>query len=66
MGEVIRIKNANELEEVSGENELVELTVDLLTDVRASTNNQKMLSVPIAELATLGACLLYTSPSPRD
>lgn len=39
MGEVIRIKNANELEEVSGENELVELTVDLLTDVRASTNN---------------------------
>ena len=55
MGEVIRIKNANELEKVSGENELVELTVDLLTDVRTSTNNQKMLSVPIAELATLGA-----------
>lgn len=55
MGEVIRIKNANELEKVSGENELVELTVDLLTDVRTSTNNQKMLGVPIAELATLGA-----------
>lgn len=29
MGEVIRIKDANELEKVSGENELVELTVDL-------------------------------------
>lgn len=55
MGEVIRIKDANELEKVSGENELVELTVDLLTDARASINNQKMLSVPIAELATLGA-----------
>lgn len=55
MGEVIRIKDANELEKVSGENELVELTVDLLTDAGASINNQKMLSVPIAELATLGA-----------
>ena len=35
--------------------QLAELTEGLLMDARASINNKKVLSVPVAELSTLGA-----------
>ena len=54
MSEIVSTKNANELETVNGENGLVELTESLLTDARASINSNKALSVPIAELSSLG------------
>lgn len=47
--------NMYELENVSSENALVELTENLLLDARAEIQNKKVLSVPIAELSTLGA-----------
>lgn len=55
MGEIVSINNTNEADTVSGENGLVELTEGLLMDARASINSNKALSVPIAELSTLGA-----------
>ena len=55
MGEITNIINTNELETVNGENRLVELTENLLTDARASINSNKALSVPIAKLSALGA-----------
>ena len=55
MGEIINMINTNELETVNDENGLVKLTENLLTDARASINSNKALSVPIAELSSLGA-----------
>ena len=39
----------NELTITNTENELIELTEDLLRDAKASIHNNKTLSVPIAE-----------------
>lgn len=55
MGEIVSINKTNAADTVSGENGLVELTEGLLMDARASINSNKTLSVPIAELSTLGA-----------
>ena len=55
MSEITNGNNTNELETVSGENGLVELTENLLMDARTSINSNKALSVPIAELSALGA-----------
>lgn len=55
MNEIKIINKSSEIDEVSGMNGLVELTEDLLMDARASINNNKALSIPIAELSTLGA-----------
>lgn len=48
------IVNANKLEKSNEENRLIKLTEDLLMEARDSINNGKTLSVPIAELCTLG------------
>jgi len=55
MGEIVNINNSNEVEVVRTENDLIELTEGMLLDARATINSKKTLSVPIAELATLGA-----------
>lgn len=55
MGEIVNMNGTNKLENVSDKNGLVELTEGLLMDVRASIDGNKALSVPIAELSTLGA-----------
>lgn len=55
MNEINIINKSGEIDEVSGMNGLVKLTEDLLMDARASINNNKALSIPIAELSTLGA-----------
>ena len=55
MRNIVCLEKANEADETSGENQLAELTEGLLMDARASINNKKVLSVPVAELSTLGA-----------
>lgn len=55
MGEIVNINNFNEVEAVRTENDLIELTEGMLLDARAIINSKKTLSVPIAELSTLGA-----------
>ncbi len=55
MGEIVNIKNSNEVEVLRTENDLIELTERMLLDARATINSRKTLSVPIAELLTLGA-----------
>lgn len=63
MSEIISINNTDELETVSGENGLIELTENLLMDARASINSNKALSVPIAELSALGAGISSLVPA---
>lgn len=55
MGENVNINNSNAVEIVRTENDLIELTEGMLLDARAIINSKKTLSVPIAELSTLGA-----------
>lgn len=55
MEEIINTNNSSEVEAVSTKNEFIELTGEMLLDARATINNRKTLSVPIAELSTLGA-----------
>lgn len=55
MNEIKIINKSSEIDDVSEKNGIVELTEGLLMDARASINNNKALSVPIAELSTLGA-----------
>ena len=54
MGEIIKIGNNSDLEKVNDEVELVELTEGLLQEARATIEKNKVLSVPISGLATLG------------
>lgn len=63
MGEIVSTNDTNELEKLSGENGLIELTEGLLMDARASINSNKALSVPIAELSTLGAGISSLIPA---
>lgn len=55
MGEIINLNNASEITPVSGEDALLEVTQGILVDARTTLDSKKSLSVPIAELATLGA-----------
>ena len=55
MRNIVCLEKANEADIARGENQLEELTEGLLMDARASINNKKALSVPVAELSTLGA-----------
>jgi len=55
MGEIVNINNSNEVEVVRTENDLIEITEGMLLDARSTINSRKTLSVPIAELSTLGA-----------
>lgn len=57
------IISPNELTITNTENELIELTDDLLRDAKASIHNNKTLSVPIAELSTLGAGISSLIPA---
>ena len=63
MGEIININNTNEVELVGSENGLIELTEILLLDARSTVNSKNALSVPIAELSTLGAGVASLVPA---
>ena len=54
MGELIRNEDESKIQIVNGM-EIIEVSEALLTDVRKKINNEKNLSIPIAELSTLGA-----------
>lgn len=54
MGEIIKI-NTGDVAPVNDEGGLMEVTQGLLVDARSSIAEKKRLSVPIAELSTLGA-----------
>lgn len=55
MGDVIKMNTADEVATVDDECALLEVTQGTLVDARTTLDSKKSLSVPIAELATLGA-----------
>ena len=63
MGEIIKIGNNSDLEKVNDEVELVELTEGLLQEARATIEKNKVLSVPISGLATLGTGVATLLPA---
>lgn len=60
MGEIIK-NNKNNIEEI--QNDLIKVTEGLLLDARADLSDKKTLSVPIAELSTLGAGVASLVPA---
>lgn len=62
MGDIIKINNSEEVVP-AGENALMEITEGLLLDARSSIENKKTMSVPIAELSTLGAGVASLVPA---
>lgn len=62
MAEIIKINNEEEVVPV-GENGLMEIAEGLLLDARSSLENKKTMSVPIAELSTLGAGVASLVPA---
>lgn len=62
MGEIIKIDNGD-VSSVSSENDLMEITEGLLLDARSSIENRKTMSMPIAELSTLGAGVASLIPA---
>ena len=55
MGDLIQIQAAGDIAPESEDAALLSVTNKLLLDDRLSVLNEKTMSVPIAELATLGA-----------
>lgn len=55
MGEIVNIDCHNDVENARVENDLVEIAEGILLDARTDLASKTTLSVPIAELATLGA-----------
>ncbi len=55
MSEMIYADNVQEMEPVKAETNIVEITGEMLSDVRANLSNKNVLSMPVAELASLGA-----------
>lgn len=55
MGKVINIGDSNELVDSTGEFELIELAEQHMIDARNELSSKNVVSVPIAELLTLGA-----------
>lgn len=62
MGDIIKI-NEDGLVPVEDSNDLMEITEGLLVDARSSLVNKKTMSVPIAELSTLGAGVASLVPA---
>lgn len=55
MSEIINLNPSDDIEDVRTEGDLIKITEGILLDARTDLNCKKSLSVPIAELATLGA-----------
>ncbi len=55
--------NNNEVQAGNGESGLIELTEQLLSDARTAIESDKALSVPIAELSSLGAAVASIIPA---
>ncbi len=63
MSRIAGTNGTDELETFRDENKLIELTESLLPDTKASIISDKTLSVPIAELSTLGAGISSLIPA---
>ncbi|WKY46627.1 hypothetical protein Q5O24_09570 [Eubacteriaceae bacterium ES3] len=61
MGEIVNIYHSNEVDKK--EKDLIELTEEMLLDARSTINSKNTLSVPIAELSTLGAGVASLIPA---
>lgn len=55
MGEIVNIDNSQEIETVKIGTDLIEVTEGILLDAGEDLGSKNVLSMPIAELATLGA-----------
>ncbi len=62
MGEIVKCNNGT-IASINEENALLEVTQDLLVDTRTTLDGKKLLSVPIAELSTLGASVASLIPA---
>lgn len=63
MGEIISFGNSSEVGPRDDEKMLLEVSQDLLVDSRTTLEDKKALSVPIAELSTLGAGVASLIPA---
>lgn len=63
MGEIIEINNCGEIEETNGTTDIVEVAEQLLLDARNSSTTENCISVPVAQLGTLGAGVASLIPS---
>ena len=67
MGEIIKIDSANQgdTEMIRDERGIMESAQNILSDTLSDTTNRKTLSMPIAQLATLGAGVSSLLPALR-
>lgn len=63
MGEIININRSENIEVTRKENDLIEFAEGILLDARADLVKKNTLSVPIAEIATLGAAVSSLIPA---
>lgn len=63
MGDIINLNNTNEIQPVNNENSILEVTQGILMDARSTLESKGIMSVPIAELSTLGAAVSSLIPT---
>lgn len=63
MGDIINLNNTNEIQPVNNENSILEVTQGILMDARSTLESKGIMSVPIAELSTLGAAVSSLIPA---
>lgn len=63
MGDIINLNNTNEIQPVNNENSIWEVTQGILMDARSTLESKGIMSVPIAELSTLGAAVSSLIPA---
>lgn len=65
MGDIMNINSSENVEVTSTENDLIEFTEGILFDAHSDIATKNTLSVPIAEIATLGAAASSLIPALR-
>jgi len=63
MGDIIKINHSEDVQVVRTKNDLIEFTEGILLDARADLSSKNTISVPIAELSTLGAVVSSLIPA---
>lgn len=63
MGDMINLNNTNEIQSVNNDNRILEVTQGILMDARSTLDSKGIMSVPIAELSTLGAAVSSIIPA---
>lgn len=65
MGEILKINNSTDLELLDEKSEIIKVAQDMLLEARKHIDGNNTISVPIMELATLGAGVSSLIPSLR-